>query len=79
MFYQRTWTASADEKNIITIKHVVLGLMRVRMKENEYVYMPVWDFIGDWETNGDVGFHHNVSFLTLNAVDGSVIDRAKGY
>lgn len=77
MFFEKTWSVSSADKSGITIKRVVLGLMRVRMKENEYTYMPVWDFIGDWEDSGIV--QTNLSLLTLNAVDGSVINRELGY
>ncbi len=36
--------------------------------------MPVWDFIVEWQTDADTV--KNLSFLTLKAVDGSVINRA---
>lgn len=77
MFYERTWSFSGLSDSEITIKRAVLGLMRVRMKENEYDYIPVWDFIGDWIQKGNA--LKEVSFLTLNAVDGSVINRELGY
>ena len=62
---------------------------------NTYILVPVWDFFGTYEAinNGDKqnpnrneysqqmdntqNFMH--SFLTINAVDGSVIDRSLGY
>ncbi len=77
MFFEKTWSVTSADKSGITIKRAVLGLMRVRMKENEYAYMPVWDFIGDWES--DAQTVENLSFLTVNAVDGSVINQELGY
>ncbi len=76
LFYEKAWSIPS-EKSELSIKRVVLGLMRVKMEGGQYVYMPVWDFIGDWEDSGIM--QTNMSFLTLNAVDGSVIDRSLGY
>ena len=48
----------------------------------------MWDFTGymihDWQMSpGDMavarGFFHSMSILTINAVDGSVLDRFLGY
>ena len=77
MFYERIWSVPGIKESKITIKRAVLGLMRVRMEEERYVYLPVWDFIGEWQTDADTV--KNLSFLTLNAVDGSVINRELGY
>lgn len=84
IFYNRSWVAPGLENSKITIKKVQLGMMRIRLKESMYVYLPVWDFIGDWtyvDTNVDniAGGIYGVSFLTINAIDGSVIDRELGY
>ncbi len=81
MFYQRSWVMPGTEDTAITLEKAILGMMRVRLQENKYVYLPVWDFIGDWTYLMDgvtVGMY-DVSFLTVNAVDGSVINRAIGY
>lgn len=82
MFYQRTWTFPGIQENGITVKTIKLGYMRVKVKdENKYYMLPVWDFIGDWTytARGQENSIENVSFLTLNAIDGSVIDRYLGY
>lgn len=81
MFYQRTWTFPGMKNTTIRIEKVKLGMMRVRLRENKYIYLPVWDFIGDltYVSDGVEGGMYNVSFLTLNAIDGSVIDRGVGY
>ncbi len=77
MFYERVWSVPGIKESNITIKRAVLGLMRVRMEEDRYVYLPVWAFIDEWQTDADTV--KNLSFLTLNAVDGSVINRELGY
>lgn len=78
IFYQRTW-GDPNKKNTMTIKKAALGLMRVKMKnENRYTLMPVWDFIGDF-SEGTETDTKDVSFLTLNAIDGSNINRFLGY
>ena len=63
--------------------------MRVQIKDSDdYYLLPVWDFTGymihDWQMSpGDMavsrGFFHSMSILTINAVDGSVLDRFLGY
>lgn len=49
--------------------------------------VPVWDFFGEYEsdfgeggnTGGSVVREENNSFLTINAIDGTVINRQRGY
>jgi hypothetical protein len=65
-----------------------------RDKKNEYLYVPVWSFFGDVTSRyafgkGDVNqlndkgeFTDRQLFqcvLTINAIDGSIINRAQGY
>ena len=71
LFYEKSWSIPS-EKSEITIKRAVLGLMRVKMEGGQYAYMPVWDFIGDWADDPEA---NSISVMTLNAVDGSVINR----
>ena len=60
----------------INIERVELGLMRVLEPNflDTGVIVPVWDFYGhlDGTTNG-------TTHLTINAIDGSIIDRRVGY
>ena len=65
-----------QEKNVM-IDRVVLHMMRIAKKDSneEYYYIPVYDFLGHY---GEKNIEQ-VSFLTLNAIDGSVIDRGLGY
>jgi hypothetical protein len=81
-FKNYTSYGSKSEIKITTIK---LGMMRIVRKDKpgEYLVVPVWDFIGnrsggfagheDWLPFGDQ------SFVTINAIDGSMIHRDWGY
>ena len=77
-----------------TITEVRLGLMQVQSTQSDtgYLLIPVWDFYGyDVNTYSDdtklvldesnelTIVNHNVSYLTINAIDGSIIDRSLGY
>lgn len=57
------------------VDKIVLGLMRVSNPDNskEFCYIPVWDFYNTEDTSGIR------SYLTINAIDGSLIDRNLGY
>ena len=68
----------------IHIDKIVLSLMKIAEKDNIEggLVIPVWDFIGTQEINffgikdgGDADY----TFLTINAIDGTVIDRSLGY
>lgn len=67
----------------ITITKIRLGLMRVIEKDNNAnaVLVPVWDFFGTYDIGGGetIGTDGYQSLLTINAVDGSIIDPTKGY
>lgn len=80
--------AQSDAKiqsSAYTVSRITLGLMRLQVKDStsEYMMVPVWDFFGTLEQKGDSGTtvsdHTLQSFLTINAIDGSVIDRTLGY
>lgn len=68
------------------ISKISLGLMRVQSGE-EYFLIPVWDFYGDItrikkdkNETIEMKFVQDSSILmTVNAIDGSVIDRRYGY
>ncbi len=80
-----------DQGHPITyrITGIQFSYMRVQVKDSDdYYLLPVWDFTGymiyDWQMSpGDMavarGFFHSMSILTINAVDGSVLDRFLGY
>ena len=60
----------------INIERVELGLMRVSEPNSldTGVIVPVWDFYGHLD-----GTSNGTTHLTINAIDGSIIDRRVGY
>lgn len=71
-------------KNItINITQIRLGLARVTEQDNNAygLLVPVWDFFGSYDEGigYPIGLDGYESLLTINAVDGSIIDRSKGY
>lgn len=72
----------------IQITEIRLGYMYTLQKDTpgEYVLTPVWDFVGTAQyrnqKNGKVTAESSEPFtsrLTINAIDGTVIDRSYGY
>jgi|GEM_PF-3830473 hypothetical protein len=73
----------------LRITEVRLGLMRISEQNNlsQGLLIPVWDFFGTLTTRYvEAGVQKTYtleetgqSWLTINAIDGSVIDRARGY
>ena len=68
------------------ISEIILGLMCVREQNCDTgLLIPVWDFRGYEYVSGDIEGSYLVesngykSFLTINAIDGSIIDRSSGY
>ena len=55
-----------------------------KLNSEEFYLLPVWDFLGyctDEEADDPLSrsWYDNQSFLTINAIDGSIIDRNVGY
>lgn len=67
-----------NNKVTCTVNQIKLGLMRVKNKDSkgEYTLIPVWDFYGTYDGSS---YDTNNSYLTVNAMDGSIIDRSIGY
>ncbi len=70
------------------IKRIVLGYSRIydpTADNDSGLLVPVWDFIGGFDVKSDEGEstnngeYSNQSFMTINAIDGTVIDRGLGY
>lgn len=71
------------------IDRIVLGLTRIAVKDKpgEFMIVPAYDFFGSFQVeytaeSGYQGFTSidpNTSFLTINAIDGSIINRDYGY
>ena len=82
---------NADLKeNTLQVYKIQLGYMAVRQPDNvnAYYYVPVWDFYGYRVLFGTGGYAHGKddgfvmqgnSELTINAIDGTIIDRRYGY
>ena len=80
---------SADEKlRTYHIRRITLGYGRIydpTVDNAAGLLVPVWDFFGEFDVEGDgyqiqnSGEHSTRSFLTVNAIDGTLIDRELGY
>ena len=78
-----------DATVTINIDHIELNLMMTPEKDNldTYIMIPVWDYIGDINYDQEIitqdGYAkkgpQNVAVLTVNAIDGTIIDREQGY
>ena len=80
-----------DEGHPMTycVTKVQFSYMRVQVRDkSDYYLLPVWDFVGyvehDWNmTPGERAvsrsLYNSMSVLTINGVDGSVLDRFLGY
>lgn len=86
-FYVGLHGFTPEDELKITITEVKLGLMRIDIPNNDqqYLMVPVWDFYGYHERKAVVNgrkmdMYTNTTkpyqcFLTINALDGSIIDR----
>ena len=73
----------------INVDSVELNLMMMleKDKQDSYIMIPVWDYIGDisydQKLTAQDGYpikgEKNVAILTINAIDGTIIDRGQGY
>lgn len=70
------------------IKKITLGYSRIydpTVDNTSGILVPVWDFFGGFDIENDEyseknsGEHSQQSFMTINAIDGTVIDRELGY
>ena len=82
IFYHQ-WYGDSDGRLDIYIERVELSyfLQPVRNSIDVYRAIPVWDFIGVRSKNGKEPTRNSFenTFLTINAIDGSIIDRSLGY
>ena len=70
------------------ITRITLGYGRIyapTVDNASGILVPVWDFFGKFDVEGDgyrfkdSGEHSTRSFLTINAIDGTIINREMGY
>lgn len=74
-------SGESEKNNGIQINRIVLGYMHLQMKDhpNRYQMVPVWDFFGTRTIGKEMLNEFNWSYFTINAIDGTVIDRDLGY
>ena len=80
---------SDDMSKTINIDRIELGLMRITdpATRSAGLVIPVWDFFGNVTTafkNGEKSYSELDddplnSVLTINAIDGTLVDRSIGY
>lgn len=69
------------KNNGIRVNRIVLGYMSLQMKDcpGRYQMVPVWDFFGSRTIGREFYDITHYSLFTINAIDGTVIDRELGY
>lgn len=71
------------EEVAITVDKVILRYMRISEKDSfdTGLLVPVWEFLGKKKYKTDTYGNNttDVSLLTINAIDGSVINMSLGY
>lgn len=71
------------EKNEAKVTEVRFGYMSVLQADGSYRYTPVWDFYAHRILDGHGAYGGSPdsfgAFLTINAIDGTIIDRWLGY
>ena len=77
-----------DSEEIVNARYdvdkILLSLQRINEQDSAEngLLIPVWTFYGDSTfhyANGHSSTKTEQGFLTINAIDGSIIDRALGY
>ena len=70
-----------EGNNTLTVTRATLGYMclQERGKPTSYRLVPVWDFFGIRTFAREYYDSHNWPWLTINAIDGTIIDRDLGY
>ena len=64
----------------VKIERITLGLGKVLMKDtNEYKLIPVWNFFGRDDTYGSMEDASEKCYLSINALDGTIVDRNAMY
>ena len=79
-----SWIDESIKSISIEITEIRLCMAKISTGADEYLYVPAWDFIGisqsdmaDGTTATENGAEQ--SYFTINAIDGSIIDRNLGY
>ena len=72
----------ANTQSTITIENIRFGYARVaeQNRSGSALLVPAWDFFGTIsDFNGISRSDYGTSLITINAIDGSIIDRGLGY
>ena len=87
MLVQNADTLNYEQERIYHINRITFGYTRIYEPASDSrtgILVPAWDFFGDFENTTSEGttYTNNMtyqSYLTINALDGSIIDRGLGY
>ncbi|WP_046442015.1 DUF6034 family protein, partial [Christensenella hongkongensis] len=65
----------------LNVDRILFGYLRIKQQNDETKFdiVPVWDFFGNSDILNQLGNGNYNSILTINAIDGSVIDRNSGF
>ena len=79
-----SWIDESIKSISIEITQIRLCMAKISTGADEYLYVPAWDFIGISQSNmadGTTATENGAeqSYFTINAIDGSIIDRNLGY
>ena len=72
----------ANTQSTITIENIRFGYARIaeQNRSGSSLLVPAWDFFGTIsDFNGISRSDYGTSLITINAIDGSIIDRGLGY
>mgnify|MGYP001098511927 CR=1 FL=1 len=79
-----SWIDESIKSISVEITQIRLCMAKISTGADEYLYVPAWDFIGISQSNmadGTTATENGAeqSYFTINAIDGSIIDRNLGY
>ena len=81
--FERMYLVDNDgQEQTVAVDRICLGYTRIaeQNRAGSGILVPVWDFFGSvTDKNGNATADPGASLLTINAIDGSVIDRNMGY
>lgn len=81
MFSPKEMGEVFEKDTTIQITRIALGFAKIRMKDQPNVYklVPAWSFIGTEASENSTTVQNEVCFVTINAVDGSIVNRNMMY
>ena len=85
MKYTYAWEEDEGIMRTYDIAYITMSYMKIKERDSsDYLLVPVWDFYGSVTTETEDVVSEDLrgnysSYITLNAIDGSVIERAQSY